>query len=363
MKICYISDMRSPHTMRWVAHFARRHEVDLISFDYGRTSDMFLSDRDYEAIGVKLHKIPKTPFSMLMSPFAVRALLRRIEPDIVHAQFLTHYGFLAAISGFHPFVVSPWGSDITRDVDQSMIFRFTVKYGLKHADMIQCMDESFADRVKTLIGADGAVKVVGEGIDPLLFHPSGKQAEGAPINVLCLRKSQPPYNIEVLLHAIPKVLEKHESVMFTLLNGGADLQDTIDMVHDLGLQNHIIFIDVMPNNEVPATLNRADIYVDTFFKNVSGSGIGKTALEAMCCELPVVLSDSVGVGLHINHRVNGWIYKGLDSKSLADAIIELMNQPELRDMIGKNAGRYVVAHQDFGRNMMRMEQCYAELVK
>lgn len=362
MKICYLADGRSIHTKRWIKHFATEHEVELITLDYNEDDEMTIPLKEYEDMGVSVHKIQRGVTSLMLSPFKIRALIKKIKPDIVHSFFVTHYGFLGACSGFHPLVVSPWGSDIGRDVNNSKLFRFTVEYALKHADLIQCMDESFVKRIKSLIGNRHSIKLIKEGIDTTLFSPVRKQNENEKTRVLCLRKIQSPYNVEVLIHAIPKILAVHKNVEFVLLYNGKDLLNAVATIDKLGINRHVKFINVMSNDKVPDVLNRSDIYVDTFYNETSGSGIGKTALEAMSCELPVVLSNTASIDLHIKQGINGYIYKGNDSDSLAIAVIDLIGDFDLRTRIEENARKYVIEHQDFNNNMELMEAEYRSLV-
>src|SRR3989442_2272695 len=49
--------------------------------------------------------------------------LTRINPDVVHAHYVSDYGFLAALSGRHPLVVSAWGSDLLIDTGLSVVTR------------------------------------------------------------------------------------------------------------------------------------------------------------------------------------------------------------------------------------------------
>jgi len=367
MKICYLADGRSIHTKRWLSYFAKRHEVELITLDYNEDDKMTIPVKEYEDMNVRVHKIQRGVTSLLLSPFEIRALIKKIQPDIIHSFFVTHYGFLGACSGFHPFVVSPWGSDIGRDVNNSKLFRFTVEYALKRADLLQCMDESFVDRIESLIGNRVSIKLIKEGVDTILFSPSPKRmispVQSDKIRIVCLRKIQSPYNVEVLLHAIPKILKVHKSVEFVLLYNGKDLLKAISTIDKLGINRYVKFIDVMSHDKVPDVLNSCDIYVDTFYNEMAGSGIGKTALEAMSCKLPVVLSDTAGIKLHIAHNWNGYIYTGGDSDSLADAINELISYPDLRVDIGREARTYTVIHQDFNLNMKIMERHYERLVK
>ena len=366
MKLCYLADGRSIHTKRWIQYFVNTHEIELITLDYNEDDKMTISIKDYEDMGVKVHKIKRGVSSLVSSPFKIRTLIKKIQPDIIHSFFVTHYGFLGACSGFHPLVVSPWGSDIGRDITNSKMFRFTVKYALKHADLIQCMDESFVTRIKDLVGDRQSIQLIKEGIDTTMFASSKNNNENGKIRILCLRKIQSPYNVELLIQTIPKIVKVHKNVEFVLLYNGKDLLKAIATIDILRINRYVKFIDVMSNDKVATILNDCDIYVDTFYNETSGSGIGKTALEAMSCELPVVLSNTNGIELHIKHNENGYIYTGGDSDSLAIAINDLIGQlgnSDLRAEIGKHARKYVVEHQDFNNNMKIMEKRYERLMK
>jgi hypothetical protein len=141
MKICYLADARSNHTRRWVEYFAKEHEVDLITLAYTRKEDTAVPEEVYEKMGVRVHKVSKPMPFLLFAPFKIRRLIKRIKPDIVHAHYVTQYGFCGAFSGFHPLAVSTWGSDVSEDPEKSKILRLLVKYALKKADLVQTGDE------------------------------------------------------------------------------------------------------------------------------------------------------------------------------------------------------------------------------
>ena len=364
MKICYLADARSGHVRRWVEYIAKEHEIDLITFSYTKKEDTFVPEEVYKKMNVRVHKVSKLMPFLLFAPFKIRRLIKKIKPDIVHAHYVTQYGFCGAFSGFHPLIVSPWGSDISSDPEKSKIFRFLVKYALKKADLVQVMDESLYGRAKELIDSDENIKVIKEGIDPNKFKPERqKERQGDKILVLYLRKSDPVYKVKVLINAIPKIIKKHPNVEFTFRRAGNNLEESYNLIKKLKIEKHIKFIDTIPHDELPNVMNEADIYIDTFYNEISGSGIGKTALEAMSCKLPVVLSDTAGVGLHIKNELNGLIYKGDDPNSLASAIIRLIEDEELREKLGENAREYVLKNQDWNRNMKLMEGCYYKLLE
>ena len=115
MKLCFIADGLSLHTQRWVNYFADRgHEVHLISSRF---------TPGYEGYDTRIIKHPLIRLlpriwkvsgylSGLLWLFQVRRLVRIIKPDIVDAHFVTICGYLGVASGFHPLILTAWGSDI-----------------------------------------------------------------------------------------------------------------------------------------------------------------------------------------------------------------------------------------------------------
>jgi len=104
MKICYIST-KSIHTRRWVEYFAEKgHEVHLITQEYD----------NYR--GVKIHVVkPKaSKLSPLFKAIVIRNLVKKIKPDILHVHQVVPFGLYGALSRFHPFVVSAWGSNVSK---------------------------------------------------------------------------------------------------------------------------------------------------------------------------------------------------------------------------------------------------------
>ena len=126
-KLVLLGDASNPHIQRWMGYFIKRaYEIHLISFQAG--------DID----GVKIHYI-RTPDFLIISQitklwrkigflsaiYKVRKLIFSIAPDILHAHWSTSYGLLAAVSGFHPLVISTWGSDIMDSPKKSWIIKKT----------------------------------------------------------------------------------------------------------------------------------------------------------------------------------------------------------------------------------------------
>jgi glycosyltransferase involved in cell wall biosynthesis len=352
---------------RWTNWFADRgHEVYLASvYEYtGHNPNVkYIPSKRQIPIDELGDKINYRNLTAYLSLFRIlREFLKNNNVDIVHGHYIAGHGFVAAATGFHPLALTAWGSDITTISEKNYLYRLLVRYALKRADLLPCGNRYIARRIKILLGDRGEIRIVKWGVDPGLFKPN-KKIKDDKIRILYLRKSQDPYGIEILLFAIPKIIREHKNIDFIMLKSGKELNKTFDTIKKLGIEKYVNFIDTVPNIEMPNLMNMCDIYVDTFYREILGSGIGMTTLEAMSCELPVVLSNTAPTEFYIKHKASGYIYRGNDSKSLANGIIELIEYPKLRKKIGKKAREYIINNQNWNENMKLMEAFYEKLNK
>jgi len=108
VRICYVSHSGWHPTRPHVEYFSKSsHEVHLISLPQA------------DVAGVVNHHPLKSGFDPQNNKLAyLRALpkvyqiIRRINPDIVHAHYVTSNGMLAAFANCHPLIVSARGSDV-----------------------------------------------------------------------------------------------------------------------------------------------------------------------------------------------------------------------------------------------------------
>src|SRR5690554_360819 len=119
MRIALLAKRESIHTVRWVNALADRgHEVHLVS---ALPSGEPLDDR------VTFHLLPiRPPAGFLLNVPALRSVLDRIQPDLLNTHYASGYGTLARLSGFHPNVLSVWGSDVFDFPEKSPLHRLVI---------------------------------------------------------------------------------------------------------------------------------------------------------------------------------------------------------------------------------------------
>jgi len=313
LKVCYLADGQSVHTQKWVKYFAHRgYDVYLATFK--QTGPIK---------GVKVKKLRY--FSKFAYPFRILEVKKAVEeiaPDILHAHYVPHYGMYAALTGFRPFAVSVWGSDVLIEPKKSIVKRYVVKYALRKADLITVDSISSLKAVLSFGVDERKVKLIVHGVDLTIFHPIENKEElkkdlGIPQShqvVISTRGLESIYNVDTLIKAVPHILEDYSNTYFLIVGDGALRQKLKELAHNLGVTENVRFVGLLRNDEVPKFLGVSDVYVSTSLSDTTSVSL----LEAMACELPVVVTDLEGNREWIEDGENGFLFPKRDFRALAE---------------------------------------------
>ena len=366
MRICYIADGISIHTQRWVNYFAGRgHEVHLIS-------SRFPSGYEGYDKKIKMHPLVRLfpriwkvsgYFSGILWLIQVRELVKKIQPDIVDAHFITINGYLGAISGFHPLILTAWGSDILLALKRNFAHRLLTKQALKRADCVVCWSSVLKEEALRLGAIPDRIEVAFIGVDTEKF--SSKQGDSdfrrkidistfnSPI-VISTRNLNPVYDVETLIRAIPLVLEEVPEARFVITGEGKQKNYLENLVQNLGIKDNTKFIGWISHDELPQYLASSDVYVSTSLSD----GTSQSLLEAMACGLAPVVTDIVANQPWVRDGENGFLFPMKDYKILATKITCLLTNKEKRAAFGQASRKIVIERANLEREMARVEQIY-----
>src|SRR5437867_6178790 len=100
MRICYVAHSNSHFTAPYVDYFsAHGHEIHVVSFHPQDLARAVMHHPAGRRFNPEKHKL-----RYLWDARSFISLVRRINPDILHAHYVTSNGVLAAASGVHPLV-------------------------------------------------------------------------------------------------------------------------------------------------------------------------------------------------------------------------------------------------------------------
>ncbi len=137
---------------------------------------------------------------------------------------------------------------------------------------------------------------------------------------------------EFFLEAAKLVLEKMPNARFIIVGSGDLMFSLIQKSIELGISDRVHFVGFDP--DVRKYYSIADVFV---MPSVS-EPFGLTALEAMACNVPVIVSKQSGVSEVLRNclKVDFW-----DVNELANKIISLLQYPPLHIELKENSHREV----------------------
>jgi len=364
MKIAYLSEGNSVYDRRFLEKMVERgYQPYLISYWPGKLVQV----NGVETLHYDFNAVPRFKhFQLLQVAWHLRGVLKRIKPDILHTGYLRWHGVIGALSGFHPTLSMPWGSDILIWPNESSSAKRFTRLTLRRADIITCDCQLVKDRIIELIGCQPEKVVVFPwGIDLDIFKPSNgpsliRQRLGWEENEILImtRNFRPVYGIKYFIEALPSIVRQRHKARVILVGSGSLEQSYRKQITKLRLERYVYFAGTVDEGSMAGYLNTADVYVTTSLSD----GTSTCMLEAMACGLPVVVSDTPAYFEWVKDGINGYIFPRKDSNTLAQKIVQLLKDDSLRKKMGTQ--NYYIAQEraDWEKNFDTLETIYKTLV-
>lgn len=353
MRICYVCHSDSHFIVPYVEYFSSAgHEVHLIS--------PHPDDLD----GVINHHPVKGDFDPMKAsiPYLwmipkVRRMIRDIKPDIVHGHYLSSNGALAALSGFHPLVVTAHGSDVNYSI-RHPIKRYVIRYAMKKAELVNVVSRDLEEQVLKLGVPVEKILQLTLGVKTENFAGVSPNRSSGPIRILCTRKLLPVYQCELIVKAAE--LLKNQGVEFEIVfaAGGPKEEELKRQVQKACLAEKITFLGGYKLKDLPQMLADTDIYVSSSFSD----GTSLSLLEAMAAGTFPVVSDIIANRLWLKNERSGLLFDVNSHEQLSDCLVKAINDTELRQRAAKHNRELVIKEGDRNTNMQILSEHYCRLV-
>jgi glycosyltransferase involved in cell wall biosynthesis len=196
------------------------------------------------------------------------------------------------------------------------------------------------------------------GVDTSEFTPEGSRAQlpgkGHPIVVL--GRLERIKGVFDLVAAMPKVLESVNADL-VFIGDGSDAEDLKQAARDAGVGDHVHFLGVIQNSEVPYHLRAAAVLAaPSRTTRKWAEQVGMSAIQALACGVPVVTTASGSIAEFIHHGVTGLVVPEGMPDALADALTRFLANGVMRGEYARRARAEAVRRFDARTNIRAAEQ-------
>lgn len=364
MKICVIGNPNSPHTVRWIHGFKGRHEITLLADRHPST----LFDKSVQCYDLSPSRpIPKIRY--LEMALKLKNLLRKIQPDLLIAHGVASAGWLGALSGFHPFLLTAHGSDLMLLEKRSLLHQLSTRISVRTADYLTCVSDTLTEKSLKLGVPQNRVQTIYLGIDTNTFAPGNREIAraksgliGRPI-IFHLRPLRSIYNPLVIARAIPEVLKSFPDAQFIIPTFNAEPEIKSAFEKNLASQNASGAVHWLPPLHDDAEIAGYLVASDAAVSVASSDGTPKSVQEAMACEIPTIAGDIPALRAWIRPGETGVLVPLNDHMALSHAIVSVLQSPGAGQMLGKSARQDIIERADVRKTTMQYEALFLALTQ
>lgn len=239
------------------------------------------------------------------------------------------------------------GKELDKQNRAVMFFRNLM---IKKADVITAISVYLADFARS-INPKAKISVIPNGVDTEKFKPAGSPEKNTIITVSRL---VPKNGVGDLIKAMKKVVDEISDAKLIIVGDGPLNESLRSEVKGLKLENQIEFSGGVSYGETPGYLNRASVFV----RPSLSEGLGSAFLEAMAAGLAVIGTPVGGIPDFLKDGETGLFCKPGDHDDIADKIVKLLKNDELRNRLADNGRKLVEERYTWNKIASEFKQLY-----
>ena len=340
-----------------VGQIEKGHDVTLITGHSPGPEGELLENSDFiSKYNIKIIKTPHLvrsidPVRDILAYFYLKNVFLNEKFDVVHthsskagiigraAACKAKISFIAhTIHGqaFHPYE-KPWRNWIYKKLEYWAAKRCHIIFAVAKAMITQCMDAHISRFSK--------YKVVYSGMDLEPFLSNVPDAtlrkklgipEDSPV-VGTVARLFPLKGYEYFIPAAERIVKKYPCVRFLVVGNGILKEKIEKEISDLGMNSNFVFVGLIPPDEIYKYISLMDVVAHLSLRE----GLPRTVVQALASGKPAVGFDLDGTPEVIINGKTGCIAQPKDVESVTNAILNLLDKPELAKKMGENGRKWV----------------------
>jgi N-acetyl-alpha-D-glucosaminyl L-malate synthase BshA len=319
---------------------------------------------EVEVLSYPLFEYP--PYDLVLAT-KMAEVITRYNLDILHVHYAIPHSISAYLAKMMladrkvPFVTTLHGTDITL-VGNDRSYLPITRFGIEHSDAVTAVSNYLKERTVqefqiqrpiTMIPNFVNCDVYSRSTDSSLRERFAKADEAIFIHISNFR---PVKRIDDVIRVFARV-RKTCPARLLLVGDGPERPKAEWLAETQGVSQDVLFMG--KQGEMAPLLSVADVLL----LPSENESFGLVALEAMACEVPVIATRIGGIPEVVEHEEDGFLFGLGDVDGMADACIKLIQNPQLRDEMGKTARKHAL-HDFCATKIVRFyEQLYLQTIE
>ena len=228
------------------------------------------------------------------------------------------------------------------------------------ADRVLVVSQEIKEIIQQRFGLkDDKLLLLKNGIvcDDCTSESSGFQKEfpnsADKLKLVSAGRLVPLKSFDILLQAIAVVINQGLNDLLLLIAGEGEERIRLErLIQELRLEDCVRLLGL--RHDVMALMKASDIFV----MPSRYEGVSLAMIEAMACGLPIIASDARGLKDCITDEQNGLLFPVDDYKALAERILRLANNKELRDRLSLGARSSFETEYDMRKNVKPLDMLF-----
>jgi len=345
--------------------FTRQFPLD---FPGGETSHLFAVASQMQKMDIEVHLMPVTnhptpgglwppelvheirPFGLRLTldsfslSRAVAAFTKETQIDAVLSwqyetaylpEFLPRRDFILGVVAAAPFGL------LKREADSRLRRRIAYHFFhfrmLRNADVIYCPSEFAKKELVNTLGIDSEKIVVTYLCADDIFRPSLESKIGPLRNFIFSGSLEPIKGVFDAIQALGIVKRRGYCDWVLKIAGWGNMNKIREAARKNGIEDHIRFLGQIKHPALAHELARADLAILPSHTENFGLSIA----EAEACGLPIVSYRVGGIPEEVEDGSTALLVDLFDISQLADAIIQLINDPQKAREMGHLGSRFI----------------------
>lgn len=306
------------------------------------------------------------PLFTLSEIIFVRKLIKKINPNLIHAHWAFPQGLAAQLTGLN-YITTIYGGEIflARKYKLIKILDSIIKNSYKSFALTSGLKDIMEE-----FGIKSKIEIIPLGVDIKIFKKSinknlkKKYCQNNEFLVISVGRLVEKKGMEYLIHAFKKVKSEIKKVKLIIVGDGPLYNKLLTLRDKLELKKDVIFTKEINHILLPKYYSASDLFVlPSIIDNIGDRETqGVVFLEAMACGVPVIGTNTGGIPDIISNKDVGVLIPEKDSEKLADEIIRLLKNKKLRENYSGNGYNHTLKNFSWEKIAKKYISTYKEML-